>query len=199
VLSSSHPAPTRCTPGDLRELAFQMTDQPIEGEASQGPMLTEAARAPQFASVGSTWVFGQGHLASPREQVCTMIRLSALSMVVAERGMHVSSWNHSWEEKNLAGAPPRRKVLPPGLHGEQQGSLGVLRHTKFEPPSPVAKPHASSRRGTTIAQRASGPRDSALRLMLGPRQHLSRTEGVILGPGEAGGDRCCFTRNSELF
>jgi hypothetical protein len=87
------------------------------------------------------------------------------------------------------------------------GSLGVLTHTRFEPRSPVAKSHASSRRGTWhepqwymytcfVATRLG---TDCLRLRAGPRQHLSRTEGVILGPGEAGGDRCCFTRNSELF
>ena len=32
----------------------------------------------------------------------------------------------------------------------------------------------------------------------GARRHLLQTEGAILGASEAGGDRCCFTSNSEL-
>ena len=110
------------------------------------------------------------------------------------------------------GATPRKRkftlstatphCLPPTFTA-RQWFTGVLRRRRWlslgtlwrNIPLPREEAPGTNHNG----KRASWPRDSALRLRAGPTQHLSRTEGVILDPGEAGGDRSCFTRTSELF
>ena len=110
------------------------------------------------------------------------------------------------------GATPRKRkytlstatphCLPPTFTA-RQWFTGVLRRRRWLSLRTlrrnVSLPREEAPGTNHNGKRASWPRASALRLRAGPTQHLSRTEGVILDPGEAGGDRSCFTRTSELF
>lgn len=142
------------------------------------------------------------------EQIyCNLTRRPFLALVLPCRW-----WSLSAACMVPLGATPRKRkftlstatphCLPPTFTA-RQWFTGVLRRRRWlslgalwrNLPLPREEAPGTNHNG----KRASWPRDSALRLRAGPTQHLSRTEGVILDPGEAGGDRSCFTRTSELF